>query len=125
MHLTLHPSTFCVHRLAPTATVPTSALASPWFSITRTQGELSIVCASDIEIEAQHTETGWRALEVQGPLDFALTGILAELSGILADGSISLFAISTYDTDVLLVKRDTLDAAIDALRAHGHVVITP
>jgi len=64
----------------------------------------------------------WRALKVEGPLDFSLTGILAGLSAALSNANISLFAISTFDTDYMLVREETLDAAIQALRGAGYRV---
>ena len=68
------------------------------------------------------TEPGWRALQVDGPLDFMLTGVLASLALPLADAGISIFAISSYDTDYVLVKQDKLAGAIDTLRKAGHGV---
>lgn len=70
----------------------------------------------------QH-EAGWAALMVQGPLDFALTGVLAAIAVPLRDAAVSIFAISTYDTDYVLVPEARLDDAVSALRAAGHTVI--
>ena len=67
-------------------------------------------------------EPDWRCLQVDGPLDFALIGILADLAGILAEAKISIFVLSTYDTDYLLVKADSLTAAVQALERAGHKV---
>jgi hypothetical protein len=67
-------------------------------------------------------ESGWRCLKVRGPLDFGLTGILAALTSALAAASIPIFALSTYDTDYLMIKTDTLERAIEALRGAGHRV---
>lgn len=120
--LTLLPDRLAVCRLAPDAALP-AWIAGPGFvSITRTDEELSIVVASD-RVPGDVAAVGeWRALKVAGPLDFALTGIMAALAGPLAEAGISLFGIATYDTDYLLVKADTLDAAITALTAAGHRV---
>lgn len=120
LRLTVHPGTFTICRLAPTAPVPAWATAGPFFAITRTDEELSIVCAATAVPPGIQQECGWRMLKVEGPLDFALTGILAHLATTLADAGISLFALSTYDTDYLLVKADTLDATLTALRIAGH-----
>jgi hypothetical protein len=93
-------------------------------SITRTADELSIVCAQEhipATLEA-HLEKGWRCLKVLGPLDFGLTGILSGLTGVLAAVGISIFALSTYDTDYLLVRQESLERAIRALRLDGHEV---
>jgi len=67
-------------------------------------------------------ERGWRALEVAGPLDLTMTGVMANLAGALAGAGVSLFAVSSYDTDVLLVREAQLAAAVAALRAAGHDV---
>ena len=67
-------------------------------------------------------EDGWRAFKIAGPLEFSLVGVLAEASGILADAKVSIFAISTFDTDYLLVKAGNLDDAISALEGGGHSV---
>jgi hypothetical protein len=91
-------------------------------AIIRTQEELSIVCEQENVPPDIRCERNWRAMKVAGPLDFALVGVLASLAGALADAGVSVFALSTYDTDYLLVKADTLERAIDALEAAGHRV---
>lgn len=119
--LLLHvwPERYAVYRLAPDAALPDWATGR-MVSITRTPAELSIVCAANMAPAGTQAETGWCILEAAGPLDFSLTGVLAGLSAPLAQAGISLFAISTYDTDYLLVKEHTLDAAIRTLRAAGN-----
>lgn len=92
-------------------------------SLTISGGEVSLVCEEDKMPEKCIAETGWRALRVQGPLDFSLIGILAALAGTLAGAGVSVFALSTYETDYLLVKQQSLDTAVQALRQHGHDVI--
>lgn len=120
--LTLLPDHLAVCRLAPDAALPAWAAGPGFVSITRTDEELSIVVRQD-RVPGDVVAVGpWRALKVQGPLDFALTGVLAALTAPLADAGISLFAIATYDTDYILVRAETLDAAINALRAAGHRV---
>jgi hypothetical protein len=87
-------------------------------------GELSLVCATqNAPPEALKAEHGWRALMVEGPLDFSLIGILARISGVLADAGISIFAASTYDTDYVLLKAEKLPAALDALRGAGYEIV--
>lgn len=121
-HLTLQivPGRFSIHRLTPDEALPAAALASPLFSMTRTDEELSIVCAEEISLDSFRCEAGWSGIKVVGPLDFGLTGILADLSGLLAEAGISLFAISTFDTDYILVKSDQLASAVASLTAGGH-----
>jgi hypothetical protein len=119
------PETLAVVRLGEHAEIPGWAFAGPGVAaVLRRDGELTIACASDRVPAGDDltAERDWRAIEVQGPLDFALTGILAALAGTLAEAGVSIFALSTYDTDVLLVRAGRLDDAVGALRAAGHVV---
>ena len=117
------PQALTVLRLEPDAAPPAAAMEGKFWSLTRTPGELSVVCESDAVIDAEAVEPGWRALEVKGPLDFGQVGILAGLSAALAVRDISIFAISTYDTDYILLKHDRLGEAVDALRDAGHAVV--
>jgi hypothetical protein len=112
---------FAICRLAADAELP-EWLGGSLVSITRTSDELSLVCAEGSVPASVEAERGWRCLKVEGPLDFELTGILAGLSGALAEAEIPVFAVSTYETDYLLVKADRLDAAAAALRGAGHAV---
>ena len=88
----------------------------------RTPDELSVVCAADAVPAGVRAERGWKALAVDGPLAFELTGILAGLTGVLARAGVPLFALSTHDTDLLLVREADLERAVAALRAAGHEV---
>ena len=120
LKLAIVPGRFSIHRFAPDAALPTAVLASPLFSMTRTAEELSIVCVEEIYLDSLRCESGWCGIKVVGPLDFGLTGILADLSGLLARAGISLFALSTFDTDYILVKSEQLASAVDALTTGGH-----
>ena len=120
--LSLLPDTFTIHRLSPRSPLPENLYRSIFFSLTQSADELSVVCKSTIKIASRKQEDGWSCLRVEGVLDFGLTGILADLSGILADAGISIFAVSTYDTDYLLVKTETLTNAVAALHDAGHTV---
>jgi hypothetical protein len=112
-----------VCRLPPDARLPAWVLSDPGFaSITRTDDELSIVCAEALVPPGVEAESGFRVLKVRGPLAFAATGIIARLATCLASAGISVLAIATYETDYLLVKAERLDAAIAALRHDGHIV---
>lgn len=117
--LLLLPQRLAVCRLAPDAAIPSWA-AGPFFSITRTADELSVVCPEDAVPADVRCESGWRAFQVAGPLDFSLTGILAAIAAPLAAAGVSIFAVSTFDTDYVLVKEANLARAIDALREAGH-----
>lgn len=100
----------------------TDKLREPWF-LSRTQAEITLVCPEACLPEgALAVESGWRALMVEGPLDFALTGVLASLTGALAGAGIPVFAVSTFDTDYLLVKSARLTDAARALRCAGVTV---
>lgn len=121
--LDLLPGVCAVCRLDPSAEVPEWAFAAgPLASVTRAPGELSVVCAEDAVPPGVRAQGGWRVLRVRGPLAFSLTGILAALAVPLAEAAVSLFAVSTYDTDCLLVPQGQLEAALAALRAAGHTV---
>jgi catechol 2,3-dioxygenase-like lactoylglutathione lyase family enzyme len=119
--LTLLPDKFTVHRLAAHVVIPPKVFSSEIFSVTRTQDELSIVCSEKISIESESQEKDWCCIKVAGPLDFALTGILAHLSQVLAEAEISLFAISTFDTDYLLVKSNNIEKAKLELVSAGYL----
>jgi len=89
-------------------------------SVTRTATELSVVCAAGAVPAGARCEAPWRMFAVRGPLDFALTGVMASLASPLAAAAISIFTIATYDTDYLLVRSGDLDRAIAALTSAGH-----
>jgi hypothetical protein len=118
--LAILPETLAICRLDPSAPVPPWAQTGAFRSFTRTPAELSIVCHDDAPPPGVAANHGWRAIGVAGTLDFALTGILASLASPLAAAGISIFAVSTHDTDYLLVKSESLARAVDALIAAGH-----
>jgi len=112
-----------VCRLSNNELIPQWANESDFFSITKTLDELSIVCTQDKVPSEIQCERDWMAFKVEGPLDFSLIGILSSISTILADEKISIFAISTYDTDYILVKDKEVDKAIEALSAERYQII--
>src|SRR5690242_7966462 len=105
MNLTLSilPNKLAVARLDPSKESPSWATQGGFYSITKTLDELSIVCEEQLVPENVKVEKQWRAIKVEGPLDFSMVGIMANLSGILAEGKLSVFVISTFDTDYILV----------------------
>lgn len=115
-------NSFGVCRFGPKALVPAWVDHGSFWSVSRTPEELSIVCEEDHMPSGIHAERGFSCLKVVGPMDFATVGVLAVLTAPLAAAGISLFSISTFDTDYLLVRRTDLPDAIDALREAGHVV---
>ena len=96
--------------------------ADPLHAVVRTAAELTVVCGADRVPPDVRAERGWRALAVVGPLDLALTGVLLALLEPLAGAGVAIFAVSTYDTDHVLVRADRLGEAVAALRAAGHRV---
>jgi len=115
--------TLALARLQADAPVPAWVAGRDFLAVVRTRTELSIVCRDDA-VPATHAEVerGFRALAVNGTLDFALTGIVASLSAPLAAAGISIFGISTYDTDHILVREDRLADAKAVLNAAGNTV---
>jgi uncharacterized protein len=117
-----------VCRLPPDALVPASTLKSKFLCVTRTFDELSVVCAEDhvpdhppddVQDSAL-AERGWLALKLEGRFPFSMTGVLASFIQPLAEAQIPIFAISTFDTDYVLIKRENVGQALAALIAAGH-----
>jgi hypothetical protein len=106
---------YIVHRLSPESEISADALTGNFLSVTRTEDELSIVCDAELSFNSDISEAGWACIKVLGPLDFGLTGILAKIVSVLAQAEISIFAISTYDTDYILVKKEKLAMAKEVL----------
>ena len=122
LELSLLPERFAISRLAADSPIPDWATQGPFYSVTRTGDELSIVTElSRVPVGIQ-SQPGWRALKVHGPFVLSEIGVLAALTAPLAEAKISLFAISTFDTDYLLVASETLPAAIAALERAGHTI---
>ena len=113
---------YAIVRLHPDADVPDWAHGGHFWSITRSDSELSIVCREDDVPAGTSAERGWCALEVAGPLDFSLTGVVASLCSPLADADVPIFVLSTFETDYLLVREPDLQRSVDALVAAGHSV---
>ncbi|MBC7742550.1 MAG: ACT domain-containing protein [Bdellovibrionaceae bacterium] len=120
LDLDLMPQSLAVCRLQPNDGIPTWIQKSDFFSVTRSNDELSIVC-TDVGIpDSVRSEKGWRCLKVKGPLDFSLTGVLASLVTPLSTAKVSIFTISTFDTDYLLIKNNDLENARLTLSNAGH-----
>ncbi|AJY73989.1 ACT domain-containing protein [Paenibacillus beijingensis] len=125
MNLSILDTSFSVIKLPQTEGVPSWAIKGEFFSITHTNEELSIVCPSsnvpdNIQKDVEHD---WKCIKVDGMLDFQLTGILSSLASPLTDNKISIFAISTFNTDYLLVKRHSIEKAKSVLENAGHLFI--
>lgn len=120
LNLLVLPGTFAVCRLGADASIPAWALAGPVFSVTRTADELSIVCEQSLVPEGVRSERDWRCFRVAGAMPITMVGVLASLVGPLANEGISVFTVSTFDTDYVLVKKADLERAQLALRQAGH-----
>lgn len=119
--LNMMPDDFAVCRLPAGAPLPAWAgSSSQFFALIRTPDELSVVCAEQDVPDTVQAETGWSLLQVSGPLDFSLVGVLASLALPLAQAGVSIFALSTYDTDYLLVRKADTSRAVQALVRAGH-----
>jgi hypothetical protein len=113
---------YAVVRLEPDAELPDWVRSGHFWSATRSDAELSIVCREeDVPADAS-AERGWCALELAGPLDFSLTGVVAALVTPLAEAEVPIFVLSTFETDYLLVRERSRSRSVDALAGAGHSV---
>ncbi|KAG0043158.1 hypothetical protein BGZ83_011771 [Gryganskiella cystojenkinii] len=138
LELELDPLPYTIHRFPPSTAASTYLHLIDnqiWYSVTKTPEEISLVISHqyDNEIKPQENplllpndehkiSSGWRCFKVKGPLDFSYVGIMANLSGALADNKISVFVISTYDTDYILVKEESALPAKKVFEESGHSV---
>ena len=98
----------------------------PWLFVGKTDAEISVVClTADVPHATLAREDGWRALRVAESMDFGLTGVLAGISTVLAQAGISIFAVSTFDTDYILIKGENLGLAQSVLEAGGYTIENP
>ena len=128
LDIALLPEEYAVCRLPAGSSIPTGLLSGPddsgVVSVTWTANEVSIICRADRVPSDAAVETPWRCLRVVGPLDLALTGILASLVVPLANARVNIVAFSTYDTDYLLVPTVRLEEALATLIHTGHRITT-
>jgi hypothetical protein len=123
MHLRALPGTFALCRLDGADQLPEwFRLTAPLAAAIRRGDELSLVAPVDAVPDGVVAERGWRALEVEGPLTFELTGVMADIGSALAGAGISVMPFATYDTDLVLVRDERLADAAKALRDAGHTV---
>ena len=95
-----------------------------FFFIGKTDEELSVVCLmNDVPERTVDRSDGWRGFRIEGTLDFSLVGVLSKLSAILADNMIGIFAVSTFNTDYILVKNEDYERAMDVLAAEGYEIV--
>ena len=122
LRLSVFQGRLAVCRLEPGAGIPAWVSKGGFFSVTRTPEELSVVCPQDDVPPGVESEANWLALKLEGPFEFTQVGVLASVTVPLAEAGVGVFAISTFDTDYVLVKEERLESAVAALRAHGHEV---
>lgn len=123
MELKILDNKLKVVKLKPNETVPEIVYKQEFYSITKTDEELSIVVNEDVNILSDVVEYNWKAIKIVGTLDFSLIGILSKISNILAQAEISIYALSTYNTDYILVKDDKLEKAIKVLEQNKYKFI--
>jgi uncharacterized protein len=125
MHLNFRrlAPTFAVCRLPPNAPIPPFT-ESEFTSITRTAEELSIVCPAHQAPQNAQSESPWICFKLEGPFAFSLTGVLASFLNPLAERGVPIFAVSTFDTDYVLVKEEDAVTALETLRAAGHDLVS-
>lgn len=115
--------TYAIHSMDEDQSIPSSVLRSDFYFIGKTHDELSLVVQQDIRIDALESDFDWRVLEVLGPLNLSMVGIMAEIGAVLAAAKVSIFVVSTFETDYFLVKSSMLSTAIGALKKARYDVI--
>lgn len=114
---------FTIYSLDPATPVPAEVFDSDLYLIDRTEEQLSIVVPESVNLIADDKDKDWRALELLGPLELSMVGIMAKISEILALAKVSIFVLSTFDTDFFLVKHNKLNIAVNALQDAGYTVV--
>ncbi len=119
----IRPESFCIHRLPPDQRIDFHQFRdASWYSVTRTDNELSVIAPGGLDFGPGDRQTGWSCLQIVGVLDFGMVGVIAGISRLLAEANVSILTVSTYNTDHILVKTADIDTAIRTLTAAGHVV---
>lgn len=120
MNLKLLKGIYQVIKLEPNDPLPNDIINSAFYSLTKTDEEISIVTNNELNIASKNIEKDWKAIKIVGILDFSLIGILSKISKLLADNEISIFVISTYNTDYILVKEKNIDKTIKILSENDY-----
>ena len=120
--LTVLEETFNIHRLARNSSLPEAISECDFYSLSKTTDELSLICPEHFAVKSEKHSPDWKCLKVAGPLDFKLTGILSGITDVLAKERISVFVISTFDTDYILIKKQYLTNAVSALERAGYQI---
>jgi hypothetical protein len=122
LRLSVLPDLYAISRLEGDAAVPSWASSDGFWSITRTADELSVVCREHLVPDGIRCQRDWRCLRVAGAMDFSMVGVVSSLVTPLAEAGLSVFVVSTFDTDHLLVKDSDVDAVTTALSGAGHTL---
>ena len=118
--LSILEETYIIHKLDQSTNLPEGLTEFEFYSLSNSREELSLVCPEQIYIQSENSSPNWKCLKVAGPLDLKLTGILAGLSDTLEKAKIGIFAISTFETDYLLIQKQVLETAKTALKSAGY-----
>ncbi|GAB5378707.1 MAG: ACT domain-containing protein [Aliiglaciecola sp.] len=117
------PDKFVIHSLPVHAEIPFQVLNASLYFIGKTHDELSIVVPQTVQVDSEECDEDWRVLEVLGPLELSMVGIMAQIGNVLAAAKVSIFIVSTFETDFFLVKQKDLNTAASALEQDGYKVI--
>jgi len=118
--LSILEETYIIHKLDQSTNLPEELIECEFYSLSNSQEELSLVCPEQMLIQSENSSPNWKCLKVAGPLDLKQTGILAGLADTLAKAKISIFAISTFETDYVLIQKQVLETAKSALKSAGY-----
>ena len=112
--------TYQIAKLPPDAGIPPKVLTQAFYTVSKTRDELSIIAPDDVPIPSEHCQKGWKVLQFVESMDFSLVGVMARIAAVLAKSGISLCAVSTYNTDYVLIKNENLKFAVKALEEAGY-----
>jgi hypothetical protein len=114
---------FGICKLQSGASIPSWAISGKFWSVTRTETEISVVCPQENMPQGTEAERNWRVLEVAGPLSFEMVGVLLSLAALLAEAGVSIYSVSTFETDLILIREESFEIACRALTKAGHKII--
>ncbi|MFZ1976531.1 MAG: ACT domain-containing protein [Bacteroidota bacterium] len=117
------PGQFGICKLQPGESIPLWAMSGNFWSVTRTENEVSVVCPQEQIPRDVEVERNWRVLQVVGPLTFEMTGVLLSLAAPLADAGVSIYSVSTFETDFILIQEKSFEIACRTLTKAGHNIV--
>lgn len=120
--ITILPNEFTIHQFEATEPIPQKIFDSKYYWIGKTDEELSVVCDSKIKLNSSKSDGNWSILKLVGQFDFSVVGILADITHALSEAGISIVALSTYDTDYIMVKTAKVEQAKKVLTEVGYIV---